>query len=153
LNDFQGALTALTPSGAGVWVLVAMLAGTLIKGWPKIKAIQVGADDSLRHDLMAEIVRLRAVNDADRVLHDAKVEAVELKNRAVIKDLLERNDRRVRELEAEVRGLRNEIQQLIRSASRPAYAPTTMQTIVDKAYPLPGGLKALRDELDEDGGE
>jgi hypothetical protein len=53
-------LKGFTPGAAGIWVLVALAVITAIKGWPKLREIQTGADGSLRTDLMARIGRLEA---------------------------------------------------------------------------------------------
>jgi hypothetical protein len=158
LNELQFALQSLTPSGTGVWVLVAMLALTLVKGWPKLKAIQVGADDSLRHDLLEEIARLRAdivaaraESAAERLLGDARLAAAEVKHSAQLAAIGKRHDLRVAAMEDEIRGMRAQMQQIIESVGRPAHAPTVLAAVIDKAYPLPRDMRELRDELDEEG--
>jgi hypothetical protein len=150
LSDFSAAMQALTLGGAGVWTLVFMLAITLIKGWPKLKAIQIGADDSLRHDLLAEITRLRAENTADRVIHDAKIAAIEVKHSAQLTEIGERHDRRIAGMEAEMTGLRSQMQQLVESAARSVYAPTTIAETIARAYPIP---RDMQDNIDKLGGD
>lgn len=73
-------LRSFTPGAAGIWVLVAMAVITLIKGWPKLKELQLASDGSLRVDLMgritaleAEIIELRKALDAKEQQHEAEL--------------------------------------------------------------------------------
>ena len=77
MNVFSLLPQNLTP-GAAAWATVVLLLVTLVKGWPKIKEIQVGSDSSLRHDLFARVTQLeddlrderRNCDDQLRLLRD-----------------------------------------------------------------------------------
>ena len=153
MNGVQSALAALTPA-AGVWSIVGLLVLTLIKGWPKLKQIQATSDASLRHDLLEENTRLRAEAAAERVIHAAKIEAMDLKHTAFIKDLVERHDRRVHDLEETIRAMQREMAQFAESLRRDSMnAPTTIGTAIAKAYPVPCDMQDQIKKLDGEEGQ
>lgn len=50
--------TGMTPGAVGIWTLVAVMVGALIKAWPALKKLQNESDQSLRDTLMARIETL-----------------------------------------------------------------------------------------------
>ncbi len=62
-------LRAFTPGAAGIWVLVGIAVITAIKGWPKLKELQLASDGSLRGDLMGRIASLETrISDLEKML-------------------------------------------------------------------------------------
>lgn len=51
-------IKGMTPGAYGIFAILAVLVLTLIKIWPKLKEMQIGADSSLRAELMARITQL-----------------------------------------------------------------------------------------------
>lgn len=77
------AIRGMTPGAYGIWVLVMLAVITAIKGWPKLKEMQLGADGSLRTDLMARIsqletqlTRVEADQAAERDRHAAEMQVL-----------------------------------------------------------------------------
>ena len=134
--------------GIGGWALAIALVGTLFKVWPKLKELQIGSDGSLRQDLLAEIVRLRAEIvlaraevAAERVVCDAKIAAIEV-----------RHNEAMTRLDAEIRGLENEMRQIVTSQARTMNAPISGNLV--RAYPIPTDMGELTRKIDDaEGGE
>lgn len=81
-------LKAFTPGAAGIWLLVAMCAMTLIKGWPALKRIGLEADASLRADLLERIGDLEAAlaqerRDCDRQIEELRKEVSGLQRQLI----------------------------------------------------------------------
>lgn len=66
---------------AGIWTLVALVAVALVRVWPRLREINVQADDSLRAQLLARIGTLEArANTLEKSLYDQQERhAVELR--------------------------------------------------------------------------
>ena len=135
MNEITSALQAT--GGVGGWAVALAVLGTILKLWPKLKALQIDSDGSLRHDLLEEIARLRAEivtaraeATAERVLCDAKVAAIEVKHNA------------------EMQALRVQMQQIAESIGRSVNAPTTIGATIARAFPVPSDMQDNIDKLD-----
>lgn len=100
-------LKTMTPGSWGIWTLVLLAFGAMVKVWPSIKKLQNEADGSLRHDLLLMIADLR------REL------AVE-KQRC--SDSEEKLNREIGQLHGQIHELRNSMVELTLAAGRTAKA-------------------------------
>ena len=122
MNDLPTVLQAT--GGIGGWAIAFGVFGTILKIWPKLKSLQIEADGSLRHDLFAEIDRLRkdivAAREEvakERLMCEAKLAALELKHNT------------------EMAGLRRHLKQILESVGRVAHPRTAIGIAIAKAYP------------------
>ncbi len=112
-------LKSMTPGAYGIWVLVILAVLTAIKAWPRLKEMQLGADGSLRTDLLARISQLETQVGAmetaqteERERHQAEMQILRhrLNNETASLDalllLLETNPDRTIESIAKIKELR-----------------------------------------------
>lgn len=97
-------LKDMTPGAYGIWLLVVMAAITAIKGWPKLKELQLGADGSLRADLLARIAAVEAEAKSER----ENARRITQECDARIDRLVTRHDEAIDELKAEIRVMRHD---------------------------------------------
>lgn len=144
-------LPALQATGALTgWAAAVTALGVLLGFFIKNKTIQGRSDDSLRHDLLDEIGRLRSENIEERKDCDRKIEDSNERHRIQIKEMGERHDRQIVNLENEISGLRAEIKQMNLSYANIAGIPIAGSLL--EAFPLRSETKRkvgkLNDESD-----
>lgn len=141
-------LPSLQAAGAaGGWAAAVAALGVLLGFFIKFKTIQGRTDDSLRHDLLEEIGRLRTENIEERKDCDKKIAESQDRHQKQLKEMGERHDRQINNLEKEILGLRNEIKQMSLSFARTAGIPIAPSLM--RAYPLPQDIEAEAGKLDE----
>lgn len=146
MNEF---LPTLQATGAiSGWAAAVTALGVLLGFWTKFKTIQGRTDDSLRHDLLEEIGRLRTENIEERKDCDKKISAQGERHQEQLKAMGERHDRQINSLECEIMGLRAEIKQMSLSFARTANIPISSTLL--KAYPLPPEIESEARKLDDD---
>ena len=140
--------------GIGGWALAIALVGTLFKVWPKLKELQIGSDGSLRKDLLDEIVRLRnevmlsrAETAAERLRAQEETARERLQCDAKIAAIELRHTESMARLDGEIRGLENEMRQIVTSQARTMNAPISGNLV--RAYPIPTDMGELTRKIDD----
>lgn len=146
MNDF---LPALQATGAlSGWAAAVTAFGVLLGFVIKFKTIQGRTDDSLRHDLLDEIGRLRTENIEERKECDKKISESNDRHQRQMDEMSARHDRQINALEAEILGLRAEIKQMSLSFARTANIPISSTLLT--AYPLTPEIDDEVRKLDDD---
>lgn len=110
-------LKEFTPGAAGVWVIVAMCALTLIKGWPALKKIGLEADASLRGTLLSRIELLEEQAAADRIAFSAEMAGERKRCEDEIREIKNEWAEERRSLKGEIDALLRMIQQNSKSTA------------------------------------
>ena len=153
MNELGSILRATGEVGSWVVIIFLFITG-LFRFLPRWRELGIGSDDSLRQDLMGEIVRLRADNADERRDCDKKMEAMAKEHREQLIQIGLRHDEAIRQLKDEISGLHNEMRQIVSSQARSMNAPILSQ--LTRTLPTPpdmSDLIARIDEADDDAGQ
>ena len=145
MNDVIPALQA-TGALSG-WAAAVAAFGVLLGFVIKFKTLQGRSDDSLRHDLLDEIGRLRTENIEERKDCDKKIAESNADHKKQLKEMGERHDKQIVNLEDEITGLRNEIRQM--SLSFAHVANVAISPALLEAYPLTPETKRKVGKIDD----